>query len=156
MFTFIALLICCHVYCHVYVYQPQARPGALLGCLSSTLLVPEILLGHRPTAPLISGVLLGWHTQPAALLIVWGFAEPAHTKGESMQEMYFLFFLTVATTPGHEPQPSQHTSPPGWTPGSYRLHHNVQSSLPSSTYLYGTHPGRSWFCQPSAMQPPHG
>ena len=37
--------------------------------LSSTLLVPEILLGHRPTAPLISGVLLGWHTQPTALLI---------------------------------------------------------------------------------------
>lgn len=73
------------------VEQPQARPGSLLGCLSSTLLVPEILLGHRPTAPLISGVLLGWHTQPTALLIVWGFAEPAHTKGESMQEMYFFF-----------------------------------------------------------------
>ena len=120
---------------HCNPHQPQARPGALLGCLSSTLLVPEILLGHRPTAPLISGVLLGWHTQPTALLIVWGFAEPAHTKGESMQEMYF-FFSTVATTPGHEPQPNQHTSPPGWTPGSYRLHRNVQPSLPSSTYLY--------------------
>ena len=111
-----------HTHAHAHVHwdvqvltQPQARPGALLGCLSrfSALLVPDLLLGYRPTAPLTSGGLLGQHTQPTALfkaIDFWGFAGPAHMhKGQKYAEMYF--FSTIVTTPGHEPQPNHHMSP---------------------------------------------